>query len=107
MVSISFPDQSVLYALQAYNDVRCEEPENMANVAVTVVKNKEEQFYGIFHLHFNHDGSIPTLLKEAYTNGAWTGIQKKDEWREEWCEWIHYVYPEEKEKFKCEQFVFD
>ncbi|MBI2109377.1 MAG: hypothetical protein HYT93_04390 [Parcubacteria group bacterium] len=108
LVKAAFPNQNILHALQAYNDVMCEIPENMANVVITVVKNKEEQFYGTFHLHFKNDGTLPQYLHElARDEKSWTRITAKNDWKKEWCEWMRDVYPQEKNKFGCDMFIYE
>lgn len=71
----------------------CREKENMANIAMVVFDKKlMEYFYAILHVHFNDDGG---LIGTPGSMVNWKSTKNEDDWKNEWCNFIGTVYPEE------------
>ena len=100
LVQQELPHQSFSFEVKAYNDVRCDVPEDMANVAVILTRQNGASMYGIFHIHVQH-----------YTNHLVGAVSFKDEmfisvingsnWKEPWCNLMKYVYQDELEAQGC------
>lgn len=95
-----FSDENVLFSIKAINDIRCEKPEDMANIVIVVMLNTRESFYGIFHLHFLHS---TTTFKSAssFDDKNWTLFTNDREWNKQWCTIIGLVYKNELEQQNC------
>ena len=99
-VHSQFPVEDMTYKLETYNDVICENPEDMANIVITVTV-EEHKFYGIFHFHYNHNGSVPRVPSSFFDETLWVIPSTQNEWRASWCEIITTVYKEESFKHNC------
>ncbi len=60
LVERDFPGESAISFVRAYNDIRCEVPEDMANVVAVVKRAEGETLFGIFHIHSRHKANILT-----------------------------------------------
>lgn len=80
----------------AMNDVLCEEPERMANLAIIATIESGAQYYARSHLHFFDDGSLPSTYLQN-----WKRIHNSLEWKTDWCEFIRLVYSKELITQKC------
>lgn len=99
LVNASFQNSYSSYTLKAHNDILCEDPENMANVVIVVHLKNGDSRYGIFHLHWRADGSLPFIPDSFSGDPDWTPMRHEGDWRREWCGFLVYVYPEN----TCEQ----
>ena len=119
-----FPGQIQSFAIQAFNEVRCERSEklvtltkdatkktpeaitkeqeriiekwdDMANIAVTVVLKNRKIYHTTVHIHFSHDGSLVVASPE------WNLSRAADDWRTKWCQFIYYVYRDELKEQNC------
>ncbi len=112
-----FPRQIQSFAIQAFNEVRCERSEklvtltkdatmktteaitkewdDMANIAVTVVLKNRKIYHTTVHIHFSHDGSLVGASPE------WNLSHAADDWRTKWCRFIYYVYRDELKEQNC------
>lgn len=93
--------KDITHELKTYNDVLCEDPEDMANVVIVVSVHNREKQYGIFHLHYNHDGSISRIQSSFFDEQTWITFTQENEWHAQWCEIIRSVYPEERSRHNC------
>ncbi len=89
------------YELKTYNDVLCENPENMVNVVIVVTVSDTKKQYGVFHLHYNHNGSIPRAPASFIDESTWTTFTNDNGWRAVWCDLIRFVYPDERSIHNC------
>ena len=90
----------------AINDILCETNEHMANVAILVIEEDNENavhyYFGIFHIHFSPAGKF--VSSSAIT--PWKSYNDKSkevisDMATAWCDLITNVYPAEKEKWSC------
>lgn len=80
----------------AMNDVLCEEPERMANLAIIATIESGAKYYARSHLHFLDNGDLANTYSEQ-----WKHIDNSREWKAEWCEFIQLVYPKELTTQQC------
>jgi len=117
LVIDAFPKKDVTYRLMAFNEVRCEESEqlsnltkestvenyerasleydDMANVAVVVIFPGGETHFVVAHIHFSGDA-----LVSAYPH-QWTLSESANAWQDKWCTFISRVYPDELDEQQC------
>lgn len=80
----------------------CNTKEYMADLAVLVDLGKRTYRFGIFHMHFSHQGKlIPTSGSSA---GHWFETRDKNAWHREWCRHLKHSmesYKTELKKFGC------
>ena len=101
LVERDFPGESVLSFVRAYNDVRCEIPEDMANVVAVVKRAEGETLFGIFHIHSRHKANILTTAVSFNDDMRWTPLTKETDWKAPWCDIIKYVYEERNQVELC------
>ena len=104
LVTREFGDRLKDFSIQPPVGVLCHESgpigSDMADVLIRVALDSGELLYSNIHIHFSSlKKSLETTDKGAYSN--WTPYTDEDEWQEEWCEFITYVYPEELSSQKC------
>ncbi len=104
LVERDFPGESVLSFVRAYNDVRCEIPEDMANVVAVVKRAESEALFGIFHIHSRHKANILTTAVSFNDDMRWTPFTKETDWKAPWCDIIKIVYEERNQVEPCGEF---
>lgn len=104
VVNDAFSTDRARFEVKAANDVRCERPDDMANVAIVVRPRDEEPVYGIFHVHFRHGGS-DLESAAAFENDKWRALEAPETWKQRWCRIITLVYPEQIEAEGCGRYT--
>lgn len=89
-------DRPVQGRIVAMNDVLCEEPERMANLAIIAMIESGAQYYARSHFHFLDNGDLASTYTEQ-----WKRIYNANDWKAEWCEFIQFVYPTELAVQEC------
>ena len=69
----------------------------MANVVVLTRRGDGQAVYGIFHIHFSENGK----LESAAAFKDFTVFYTQQEWKNEWCNIIRSVYPQELNEQGC------
>jgi hypothetical protein len=104
LVERDFPGESAIFFVAAYNDIQCEVPEDMANVAVVVKRAEGETLFGIFHIHSRHKANILTTAVSFNDDMRWTPLTKETDWKAPWCDIIKNVYEEGNQVEPCGEF---
>ncbi len=98
-----------------FNDLMCakdSDAESMANIVILVAvqanspqrENPFEFKYGIFHIHFDYLGKV--MSAASFLDGVvWRSFESSNEWKNEWCAIVNSAYPDEREKFLCQEKV--
>lgn len=89
-------DRPVQGRIVAMNDVLCEEPERMANLAIIATIESGAQYYARSHFHFLDNGDLASTYSQQ-----WRRIHHTNEWKADWCEFIRLVYPKELVAQEC------
>ncbi len=101
LVERDFPGESAISFVRAYNDIQCEVPEDMANVAVVVKRAEGETLFGIFHIHSRHKANILATAVSFNDYMRWTPLTKETDWKAPWCDIIKNVYEEGNQVEPC------
>ncbi len=88
------------YEIMAQNDIRCEDPEDMSNVAVVVKTRDGISYYGWFHVHFSHGGEF--LSPKHMWGESWKRATAEIDWKKDWCDLIRCVYNDELAEQGCQ-----
>ena len=75
-------------------DLRCEQDENMVNLGVFALTNifndrPVRGFYGLFHIHWGHDGVLITPAENTKTE--WVESDDYRDMEAPWCDWMEGV----------------
>ena len=104
LVRHEFPNERATFHIVTYNELRCEEPEDMANVVITVTTERRGTMYGVFHIHFVHvTGELTSAA--AFDNQKFLPMLSDFDWKVPWCRIVRLIYEDELKEQGCEVTV--
>ncbi len=99
-----FPNERATFELVTYNDLQCEEPEDMANVVIAVTTERRGTLYGVFHIHFVHvTGELVSAA--AFDDPKFLPMLSDVAWKVRWCRIVRHIYEDELREQGCEATV--